>query len=72
MKQSNALWPKGVCGGMYGDNITTDVHPSEEHAHAVCDGLWCDGLGGERKIFPLKTWVSDVQQPPVIPDDDEE
>lgn len=68
--QSNALWPKGVCSTMYGDNISTDTHPTQRHAEAVCRALEREGFGGERKHFPLKTWVSAVQQPPQIPEDE--
>lgn len=68
--QSNALWPAGVCSSMYGDNISTDTHPTIEHAQAVCEALEREGFGGERKHFPLRTWVSDVQQPPQLPADE--
>lgn len=68
MKQSNALWPDDVYSGMYGDHISTDTHIDFESAHAVCIMLQREGFGGMRKQFPLKTWVSDIQQPPVIPE----
>ena len=67
--QSNALWPEGVCYSKYGDNITTDEHDNEQQAKAVCELLCIGGYGGELKHFPLKTWVSPVQQPPVIPEE---
>lgn len=67
MHQSNALWPDGVCSSMYGDNISTDTHPTERHAEAACTALEREGFGGEGKLFPLLTWVSDVQQPPRLP-----
>lgn len=65
--QSNALWPEGVCSSMYGDNISTDTHSSIEAARGVCNGLRREGFGGERKHFPLLTWISEPQQPPVVP-----
>lgn len=71
MYQSNALWREGVCHSKYGDNITTDTHDTEEQAVAVCYLLEKSGYGGERKEFPIKTWVSPPQDPPVIPKDDE-
>lgn len=60
--QSNALWPEHVYRGMYGDGISTDLHPSEEAARAVCEGLEREGFGGERKHFPIRTWVSDPKE----------
>lgn len=65
--QSNALWPPGVYISKYGDNISTDVHATQVEAAAVCGHLCNDGFGGERKHFPLLTWVSCVQQPPMVP-----
>ncbi len=65
--QSNALWPADVYKGMYGDSISTDTHRSEEDAQAVCRALEREGFGGERKHFPLKTWTSEEQQPPKLP-----
>lgn len=65
--QSNALWPKKHCFGKYGSNITTDIHPTETSAKIVCDMLETEGLGGASEIYPIKTWVSEVQQPPVLP-----
>lgn len=65
--QSNALWPKGVCFSMYGDNISTDVHDTEAAALGVCRMLEIEGFGGSRKHFPILTWVSPVQDPPQLP-----
>lgn len=66
--QSNALWPADVYKGMYGDSISTDTHRSEEDAQAICRALEREGFGGgERKHFPLKTWTSEEQQPPKLP-----
>jgi peptide deformylase len=55
--QSNVLWPDTVWLG-YTPNVSTDSHPTREHAQAVCDAIKRDGLGGEGKIFPLAVWVS--------------
>lgn len=68
MKQSNALWPDGICSSAYGDNISTDKHSTEEAAMSVCSALEREGFGGMRQHFPIKTWVSDIQQPPQVPD----
>ena len=54
---SNAEWPLDVYRGMRGDGITSDTHGTIEEAQAVCDALRCDGFGGQRKDFPLRTWV---------------
>lgn len=67
MYQSNALWPDGVCSTKYGDNISTDTHETVHQSAAVCRALRRDGFGGERKVFPLYVWTSEVQQPPVLP-----
>lgn len=56
--QSNAQWPLDVYRGPYGDGISTDTHRSQEEAEAVCRLLKRDGFGGERKHFPIRTWVS--------------
>lgn len=66
-KQSNALWPRGVYHSMYGDNISTDVNQSEQHAKVICDLLEKEGFGGEKHAFPICTWVSDVQKTPKLP-----
>jgi hypothetical protein len=67
--QSNALWPAGVCSSQWGDNISTDTHPTESHAFHVCRGLERHGWGGDGKVFPLLVWTSEVQQPPKLPAD---
>ena len=53
---SNAQWPESVNTGRT-DHVSTDDHGTREMAEAVCDALMREGLGGERKIFPVKTWV---------------
>ena len=65
--QSNALWPDEVYSGMYGNHISTDTHRDEESAQCVCRMLELRGFGGDRQHFPVKTWVSEVQDPPKIP-----
>lgn len=65
--QSNALWPSGVCPGPYGNNISSDTHQTRDTAMGVCRGLHLDGFGGEKKVFPIATWASEVQECPRIP-----
>ena len=55
---SNAQWPEGPVSQARANDITTDSHNTESAAKAVCNMLERDGLGGEGKIFPIKTWVS--------------
>ncbi|MGE4191827.1 MAG: hypothetical protein AB7E51_00410 [Pseudodesulfovibrio sp.] len=56
---SNAEWPDSVAG-MCKPNISTDTHPSREHAQAVCDRLQKEGLGGEGEVYPIRTWVEEI------------
>lgn len=42
----------------YQHNITHDKHGTKEQAEGVCRGLQREGFGGERRVFPVKTWVS--------------
>lgn len=58
--QSNAQWPLDVYNGMYGDGISTDKHDNRKMASIVCDLLDQNGFGGEGKHFPIRTWVSEV------------
>jgi hypothetical protein len=55
---SHAQWPLSVYRGMDGTGISTDTHDSEEGARAVCDGLRREGFGGQRRHFPIRTWVT--------------
>ena len=57
---SNAQWPKGLICQRRANDKTTDFHPTEAAARAVCRMLERDGLGGEGKVFPLRTWVEDT------------
>jgi hypothetical protein len=60
MWTSKAEWPKGTISQSRANDITTDDHPTEAQARAVCRMLERDGLGGEGKIFPVRTWVEDA------------
>lgn len=62
--QSNAQWPLDVYRGMDGTGISTDTHQTREQAQGVCDGLRREGFGGERKHFPTRVWVSQVEPTP--------
>jgi len=42
------------------NNITTDLHETEDQAKAVCRGLERTGLGGEGKHFPKRTWTENL------------
>jgi len=67
--QSNALWPDTVSVSRWKDcNVSTDKHQTYLQAQAVCSALEREGFGGQRKVFPIKTWVSPIQDPPIIPD----
>jgi len=46
--------PEEVC---LENSITTDLHETYEQAESICKIIQRDGLGGEGKIFPIKTWV---------------
>lgn len=63
MFESKAEWPKGSICQARANDITTDFHETEAQASAVCRMLERDGLGGERKIFPVRTWVNILDQP---------
>lgn len=54
---SNAQWPEHVSTGTT-DHVSRDDHGSWEMARAVCWGLRMQGLGGERKIFPVHVWIT--------------
>ena len=54
---SCAQWPKGSIVQRRSNDQTFDFHLTEAAARAVCRMLERDGLGGEGKIFPLRTWV---------------
>ena len=59
---SNAQWP--VLNTMENRPLlefSTDRHETKEQAEAVCAALRRDGLGGEGKTFPLRTWVGQTE-----------
>lgn len=58
--KSIAVWPKEVsCGNER--NESDDTHATKEQAEAVCRGLMREGLGGERKIFPVSVRIEVVK-----------
>jgi hypothetical protein len=60
--KSHAQWPKGTIGldgGINGNDQSEDTHESREAAEAVCNLLHRNGFGGDRQIFPLRTWVTE-------------
>lgn len=60
---SNARWSLEVYRGMDGSGVSTDTHRSQDEALAVCNALCRQGFGGQRKDFPLETWVSRADEP---------
>lgn len=57
--KSVAKWPAGTCD-WHPENLSEDEHDSKEFAFAICKRLHNHGFGGEEKIFPLETWVDEV------------
>jgi hypothetical protein len=55
--KSCAEWSAGALHLASDDNTTRDGHDTESQAAAVCRALESDGLGGDGRIFPLRTWV---------------
>ena len=53
--RSKARWPEGTIAG--GPDVTADEHETFEQAQSVCLIMKREGFGGERKIFPIATWV---------------
>jgi len=68
--QSNALWESAAhlngYDGVFG-NISVDRHETKKRAEEVCQQLGQKGFRGREKNFPLRTWVSDIQNPPRLP-----
>ncbi|MDZ8119532.1 hypothetical protein [Pontiella agarivorans] len=58
--RSHAQWPEGSVMQKKAKDHTMDCHATEAAAQAICRMLERDGLGGEGKIFPIKTWVEDL------------
>jgi len=49
---------------MFGpDQVTSDKHYSESEASGVCSLLHRNGFGGDRKVFPVRTWVEPIARP---------
>jgi len=57
MYESWAKWPYPEVQLGNEENISTDEHPSKEHAEAIIKMLKRDGFGGEGKIFPIATGI---------------
>lgn len=55
--QSNVVWPNGSIYAINDDYTTSDLHEKRSDAVAVCNMLTKDGLGGEGKIYPMRTSV---------------
>jgi len=58
---SYAEWDKHI-PGFHQRNTTRDEHDTQRQAEAVCDALKRDGLGGEGKFFPLRTWTELIKE----------
>lgn len=62
--RSIAVWPKGSTSSASltedGHPWSDDIHDTEEQAHAVCRALRRHGMGGEGKVFPVRTSVEPV------------
>ena len=43
-------------------DITSDEHDTKEQAQAVCDILKREGYGGDRKMFPVETWIEEKNE----------
>ena len=56
--KSHAEWPIGTCDSM--DNHTEDDHDTAGQAEGVCEMLAEDGFGGDKKVYPIRTWVEDM------------
>lgn len=60
--QSCALWAPGVVCEV--DNTTRDNHYTEGEAQGVCRLLERNGFGGDKKVYPVRTWVERTPSPP--------
>lgn len=58
--KSIAYWNPRDILLMNDKNISVDTHNTEEQALAVAERLLIEGLGGEGKIFPMKTKTEKV------------
>ena len=57
MWKSIVKWPCPDVNMGNTNNISTDMHATEEGALLVCRALEREGLGGMGKIFPIETKV---------------
>ncbi len=57
--KSFAQWPAGTLGG-YDNDVSSDEHYTEDEADNICLRLLYEGFGGDRQIFPIKTWVEPI------------
>jgi hypothetical protein len=58
--RSIVLWPDSVSTGRF-PNESSDTHNDRMSAEWVCRGIEREGLGGERKIFPISTRVEPIE-----------
>jgi hypothetical protein len=58
--KSVAQWPEGTLNG-YNDDISEDKHFEYDEAYYVARRLKQEGFGGEGKIFPIDTWVEEIE-----------
>ena len=61
--KSCAIWPPGCCPAI--GNLSEDMHRTKGQAKAICQLLHENGFGGDRKYFPVKTWVEPCGEPPL-------
>ena len=59
--RSCAQWPDSVTGLSNIENITYDLHDTEEQALVVCRLLEMRGFAGDGVIFPLATWTEPAE-----------
>lgn len=57
--KSIAVWPKTVSTGT-ANHESDDRHDTREGAEHICHRLRMEGLGGERKVFPISTRVEEI------------
>jgi hypothetical protein len=57
--KSCAEWDKSI-PGFHTCGVTEDEHETKEQAEAVCRMLKREGLGGEGRFYPIRTWVEEI------------
>lgn len=60
--KSVAIWPDGTCSTSVGKDMSYDFHSSYNEANSVCQALYEDGFGGDRKRFPIATVIELCQK----------